>query len=62
MRMRELVTVIMEDIRVIAEVSPDKFSVVYRGYASCCPEDLMDREIVSVGVADNEQIIEVIIL
>lgn len=61
MRIRELITVIMEDIRVIAEVAPDRFSIVYLGYASECPEELLDYEVVTVGVADNEQIIEVIV-
>ncbi len=61
MKLRELMTVIVEDVVIYTEVGEHTFSDIYSGRYRNVPQELLDREVRVVGVGHKNKLeIEVI--
>lgn len=61
MKLRELMTVIVEDVVIYTEVGEHTFNDIYSGRYRDVPQELLDREVRVVGVGHKNKLeIEVI--
>ena len=56
MKLRELMSVVYENVNVYKEVSNNEFQDLYKGSYRDVPEGLLDRTVIAVGVRKYSEV------